>query len=387
MSSAFERLQKLAEEKRLKEKAEKPLLEIVPANTEELPSAPSAGSRPSAPRLVSAPSAGKNKLPISPEKDFTKVANSIVREIPNGVFIGKSKQMYDYLYSLSRGAIKPTRSVRISKSSLMRGSGIRSTHTFYNNLRHLETIGLIAITRIDGEKGGNSYEVFVPEEIKNDLAHLAHLAQAGQLAQLGQKLPVAVSAESALTALGSNAINTYVYTESKTSFKDNIKNDDEARLNEAFSAMTKRLDAAAKKLTGKGVSKNEIEKWGNLADLLILEMEAAASRTGTISSVPAFLTEVLRRKLLGGNSQPRSAKSTKVRADTVGKPNAEGEYEKKPLDKEGREAALLELRDFAGDDFLQDFRKWYTKEDWAWLTEELNKIKSDEDKTKNSKQI
>jgi hypothetical protein len=42
--------------------------------------------------------------PISPVRDFTKVANSITREaIPAGIFKGKSKQLYDYLYSATRG--------------------------------------------------------------------------------------------------------------------------------------------------------------------------------------------------------------------------------------------------------------------------------------------
>ena len=174
MSSAFERLQKLADEKRLKEKQDKPPLEVLQLKSTNQPSAVRA---PSSPRLVSAVSARKSQLPISPEKDFTKVANSIVRQIPSGAFIGKSKQMYDYLYSQTRGAIKPTRSIRISKSALMRGSGTKSTHTFYNNVRHLEIIGFITTTRIDGEKSGNSYEVMVPEEIKGDLEQIAHLAQ------------------------------------------------------------------------------------------------------------------------------------------------------------------------------------------------------------------
>ena len=103
-------------------------------------------------------------------------------------------------------------------------------------------------------------------------------------------------------------------------------------------------------------------------------MEAAASRTDTISSMPAFLTEVLRRKLLQGNNSV-AAESPKQKAEAVGEPGAAGEYEKKPLDKQGREAALLELRDFADEDFLEDFKKWYTAADWKWLTAELSKIK------------
>jgi hypothetical protein len=365
MSSAFERLQKLAEEKRLKKKSKKPHPKAAPAKAE------------TSVDVTSSPSADGSDLPVAPDKDFTKVANSIVREIPKGLFIGKSKQMYDYLYTLTRGAIKPTRTIRISKSSLMRGSGIKSTHTFYNNVHHLEQIGLINITRIDGEKDGNSYEVFLPEETqKNDLVHLAQLALLVHLAQAVQFLHQVPSAETALPALGSNPINTGLSSTPKTSLKTLNHDDDDARVREAFSAMTKRLDAAVKKLTGKGVSKSESEKWETLADLLILEMEAAASRADSISSAPAFLTEVLRRKLLSGSLQNQSVKSAKAKIDTVGKPNAAGEYEKKPLDKAGRKASLLELQDFADEDFLQDFKKWYTEEDWAWLMKELEKTKA-----------
>jgi hypothetical protein len=43
---------------------------------------------------------------VAPEKDFTRVANSIARKaVPEGLFIGKSKQIYDYLYSVTRGAV------------------------------------------------------------------------------------------------------------------------------------------------------------------------------------------------------------------------------------------------------------------------------------------
>src|SRR5947209_8834905 len=49
----------------------------------------------------------------SPERDFSRVANSITREaVPAGLFKGKSKQLYDQLYALTRGAIVPKRKVR-----------------------------------------------------------------------------------------------------------------------------------------------------------------------------------------------------------------------------------------------------------------------------------
>jgi len=370
MSSAFERLQKLADAKRLKEKQDKPQLEIVQAQSENIASAVSAASQPRAPRLVSSPSAGISQRPIAPEKDFARVANSIVRQIPNGVFIGKSKQMYDFLYSLTRGAIKPLRSVRISKSSLMRGSGIKSTHTFYNNIRHLEGIGLIETTRIDGEKGGNSYEVFLPEEIKGGLAQLEHLAQLEQIAQPVQKQPVVVSAETDITALGSNSTNINVSEAPKTSFKDNKNNDDEP-----FGKMIETLAKVFEKVSGKPPQKTDAPKLNELAELLAMELEIAAARTKSISNVPAFLTEHLRRRLLGNSAKSAEGKLKTSKSVKGGKSEKiVEEYQAEPLSKEGREAVLKTMREYIGkgqQEFVMSQQDTYTKEDWDWLMGQL----------------
>ena len=43
--------------------------------------------------------------PIAPARDYQKVANSITRiAVPAGVFKGKCKQLYDFLYSKTRGS-------------------------------------------------------------------------------------------------------------------------------------------------------------------------------------------------------------------------------------------------------------------------------------------
>jgi hypothetical protein len=339
------------------------LLGVYRSESVVVPSPKIIEDKPSAPRAVSAPSA-RTKYPIAPEKDFTRVANSIVRQIPNGAFVGKSKQMYDYLYSITRGAIKPSRTIRVSKSVLMKGSGIKSTHTFYNNVRHLEEIGLIAITRIDGEKSGNQFEVLLPEEITNPdhLAHLTQLAQAAQLTALAQKLPVAPSAETALTALGSEPVNNGTATTLNTSLKTNTTDDD------AFVDFQLKLNEVAKELTGKNLSKRDSGNLSKIADLLILELKIAARRTDSISSASAFLAEVLRRKLR--DTVP--VKVSKSKTDTIGKPDGET-YEIKALDEKGREAALTELTEFKDDEFFADFEKYYTSEDWKWITEQLKK--------------
>jgi len=61
--------------------------------------------------------------------------------------------------------------------------------------------------------------------------------------------------------------------------------------------MVLRLRQAVKDVTGKESIPAEAERWVELAELLITELKIAAGRTGSVSSVPAFLTEHLRRRL------------------------------------------------------------------------------------------
>jgi len=317
------------------------------------------------------PSQTRLSREIAPIKDFQKTPNSITRRaIPDGLFRGKSKQLYDALYSLTRGAINPARHTRIRKSKLMKLADIGSRATFDSNINHLQFVGLIRETILPGEHEGNKFEVFLPEETPS-LTSMPSQSSLASQAGHAQKPDSLVSLETTQTRQGLQSINTGIPAHSKTSSKDNTRNDDEKE--KVLWKFAEKFDQVSRKLTGKGLSGREAEKWENLADILILQLEVASKKTDTISSIPAFLTEVLRRKLLGGNSSA-AGKATRTKPDTVGKPNEAGEYEKKSLSKEGREAALLELQDFAGEEFLEDFKKWYTPEDWSWLTAELDKI-------------
>lgn len=348
----------------------KPALPVIDMHT--LPTPPTSDTPPTKHTLPTkrTPPTPITKHSVSPERDFTKVANSIVREaVAQGLFIGKSKQIYDFLYLHTRGAIQPKRSVRITKSNLMRGASIGSERTLLKNLSHLKSTGLLKITEFDGQHGGNEYEIFLPEESHPTpptppTADQAHHA----LQKVGTVPPV----ESDVSGVTQSTENTSTYSDAKTSFKDNIKPDDDAHAHAGFSLMIERFNTVVKKLTGKKVTRRDMEGWGNLADLLILELEVAARHTENISSVPAFLTEVLRRKIFADRQHQsgKSLKASKAKIDTVGKPESET-YEIKPLDEKGREAAVEQLREFAADDFLQDFKKWYTPEDWDWITKQL----------------
>jgi hypothetical protein len=223
----------------------------------------------------------------APSRDFAKVANSIVREaVPSGAFSGKSKQLYDYLYAKTRGAVVPKRSVRLTKTAIMQGSHIGSERTMYKNLKRLEASGLVRVRSITGEQGGSEYTILLPEEVApltppTDTTHPSHT---------DQKVVVPLTAESGVSGVSLNLGDSTVSSDFKTSFKTKEENfDDEAmrRLVEVFLQ-------AEKELTGKN-SANTVQ-WAELAELLVTELKIAAGRT-TVSNVPAFLAEHLRRRL------------------------------------------------------------------------------------------
>ncbi|MDT7809268.1 MAG: hypothetical protein QOJ70_3081 [Acidobacteriota bacterium] len=120
-------------------------------------------------------------VPISPARDYTKVANSIRREaVPAGLFKGKSKQLYDELYALTRGAVVPKRKVRISRPKLMKLAHIGSRVTFDTNVNHLHAVGLIEVKVLTGEHEGNEYEIFIPEELESELSMPSQSSQTSQ---------------------------------------------------------------------------------------------------------------------------------------------------------------------------------------------------------------
>lgn len=88
-----------------------------------------------------------------------------------------------------------------------------------------------------------------------------------------------------------------------SSSNQNRRTDDEA-----FADFVSLLRESAKEITGREPSSAEAAKWSELAEVLITELRIAAGRT-TVSSVPAFLAEHLRRRLwkLENRKQPPPA--------------------------------------------------------------------------------
>lgn len=232
--------------------------------------------------------------PVSPQRDYMKVANSIGREaVPAGLFTGKSKQLYDCLYSMTRGAIIPTRTVRISRPKLMAKAHIGSRVTFDANVDRLVTVGLITVRQIIGEHEGNEYTVNLPEEMNLSMTSQTSQGSMTSLTSSTQNLDILVRPETSQTSHTLSQMDSTVSEESKTFYKTNKENDDD---DAALAGLFSTLREAAKQVTGREPSVAENERWRELGEVLATELKMAAART-TVSSAPAFLAEHLRRRL------------------------------------------------------------------------------------------
>jgi hypothetical protein len=170
----------------------------------------------------------------------------------------------------------------------MKRARIGSRVTFDANVERLMRAGLIQVRQITGEHEGNEFTVNLPEEVG-----LASQSSMTSQTSHAQNLVRLDSLESSQTSHTSPSIDSTTSAESKTSFKTTTKNDDEA---EALSDLVSIFSEAARKLTGRTPRAGEREQWAEVARVVVDELNEAAARAGSVSSVPAFLAAHLRRK-------------------------------------------------------------------------------------------
>jgi hypothetical protein len=226
--------------------------------------------------------------PIAPDRDFNKRANSLERiALPSGMFPGASKKIYDALYVRTRGAVKPSRTLRATKKDVAQWSGVSNRKTIDMHLRYLETAGLIVRKWELGNTEGYLFEVRLPEETS-----LMDRGAEGDRPPEGTDQKRDRGTDQKLVSDGQSQTLTEKATsgELKTSFKTNTERTDD----EASRRLASALSETERELTGKNTTNPE--PWGELAEVLITELRIAAGRT-TVSSVPAFLAEHLRRRL------------------------------------------------------------------------------------------
>jgi hypothetical protein len=245
----------------------------------------------------------QKKPSVAPERDFQRIPNSITRKaIPEGVFRGKSKQVWDYLWSVTRGAIVPVHSTRKSRREIKAGSGLGSMVTVDAGLEHLERVGLIAVKPAVGSLVGNEYQVFTPDEAYSSTSSTSRITQ---------KVDVLDVLESSTSSITQLVENTGASGQPKTSFKTKDINTDD----EAFTEFAAAVRKTAKEITGREPSKAEATRWAEVAEVLMTELKIAAGRT-TVSSVPAFLAEHLRRRLWKKEKRQIEAETAEQKASS-----------------------------------------------------------------------
>lgn len=226
----------------------------------------------------------------APARDFNRRANSIEREaLPQGLFPGSSKKIYDALYLRTRGANPPRARVRASRRDFLDWTDIRNIKTVDGHLRYLMGVGLIVRHWELGSTEGSQYEVRLPEELPR-LPTTPHQSPADTTTQFSGSGNPQFSGSGgegqlvdSLIASGGN----------KTS---SLKTNTERADDEAFAALVEKLKTASREVSGKEPTQADAERWAEVAELLVTELKVAASRT-TVTSAPAFLAEHLRRRL------------------------------------------------------------------------------------------
>lgn len=287
-------------------------------------STPSSTSTPSTGSTLSrAAEQAENSLPgitsTAPQRDYAKVANSIVREaVPAGIFGeqgGKGKELYDYLYSLTRGAIVPRRKIRIPKDKLMRGAGIGSEVTLRKNLGRLRAARLVKEKIVPGTHGGNEYEVLLPEEVglRDSTPSTPSRGSSGSNPSQDREgvEPVASTPSSASLSLAATTTSEPDKTSSLRPL--GTIDDDDA----ALADLVVTLREAIKEVTGKAPLLSERDRYRELGEVIAAEFRIAAART-TVSSAPSFLAEHLRRRLFKKDKNQLASENVEAAAMSAG---------------------------------------------------------------------
>lgn len=229
--------------------------------------------------------APKRRSTAVPETKFYKKANEAADHLDRQLTPAESK-VFEQIVRLTIGFNLDERQVRVSV--LQQRTGYGSDKTVRAALQGLERKGVIARIGRPNNSGGITYKI---------------------LTYSGTGVPEYSGTPAEITAVPRVDFTGELKTELKRQ-----NTDDEA------APLARALVRAERELSGKITS--DPSKWEDLADILVKELKLAAGRT-TISSVPAFLAEHLRRRLwkkeklqleAEASEQKRSAPAKKIDA-------------------------------------------------------------------------
>ncbi|HEX8177834.1 MAG TPA: hypothetical protein VF543_22285 [Pyrinomonadaceae bacterium] len=201
---------------------------------------------------------------LVPQSNFYRKSNETVDSLDRTLTPAESKVL-DHLLRLTIGFNTDRRQIRVSK--LKERTGYSSAKTVRIALFGLISKGIIKKISRNNDPLGDEYIIL-------------------------DRSSTRVPDHSSTRVESSGVLESNSTRQLNTSIKDKRIDDDDA----ALAGLNKTLKQAAKEITGREPSPTESERWKELAEVLVMEAKIAAART-TVSSLPAFLAEHLRRRL------------------------------------------------------------------------------------------
>jgi hypothetical protein len=260
----------------------------------------------------SSPTAKKHRRTLKPPEEAEQPNSEIFVSV-DATHSASEKIVYSHMYreTVSKGRFEG----HFGPAFLMKLSGIRSRNTVHKALYGLiEKLSVEKVVESQGNPFGPRYRVYGPQEILRrrkavgmviDPQTKRIMERDGIPEGIPEGIPPAIPKiwdtplpESGIVGIPNfgillNRVNTPGEDSSAGGSSSNRPGgiDDEA-----FASFVELMSRTAKEVTGRAPTNAERERWLELAELLSAELKIAAGRT-TVSSVPAFLTEHLRRRL------------------------------------------------------------------------------------------
>jgi hypothetical protein len=283
-------------------------------------------------REVSPPSTKKHQRALKPQEEVEEPSSEIFVSV-DATHTASEKIVYSHMYreTVSKGRVEG----HFGPALLMKLSGIRSRNTVHKALYGLiEKFSVEKVAESAGSPFGPRYRVYGPQEILRRRKTVGMIIDPqtkritdrgtvpeGIPASIPEGIPAAIPKnwDTPLPKIGIVGIPKFgillnrVNTAGEDSFAEgSSSNRSGGNDDEAFAGFVELMRKTAEEITGRTPSSVERERWLEVAQVLSAELKLAAGRT-TVSSVPAFLAEHLRRRLWKKDKRQMEAEAAELK--------------------------------------------------------------------------
>lgn len=267
----------------------------------------------------------RRSIAVRPQDEAEEPSSEVFVSV-DATHTASEKIIYSHMYreTISKGRHEG----HFGPALLMKLSGIRSRNTVHKALYGLiEKLSVEKVAESLGNPFGPRYRIYGPQEIlrRRKAAGMVIDPQTKRITErdgiptgipksIPEGTPPAITKNwdtplpnSGIAGIPNSGIllNTVNTTDVDPSAGGSSSNKSTRNDDEAFADFVKLLRENTAEITGRQPSGADAARWRELAEILVTELRIAAGRT-TVSSVPAFLAEHLRRRLwkLENRKQP-----------------------------------------------------------------------------------